>query len=130
MTEKYFHKKIIEVPLYKGKLVIVITNDSDKLNKIVSDHDVDSEIYAHSFYGGLNGHQAFVMALNFNHSFSKITHGTITHEAIHIAHYIADYRGFIADFENDEPITYLAGWIANEVYKFIDKHNFKPSLNK
>ena len=83
------------------------------------------EIYAHSWFESYKGREGFIMILNFENDFRKITHGVIVHEAIHISNYIALERDIDPDFENDEPIAYLAEWITDEVYKFIKKSNFK-----
>jgi hypothetical protein len=43
---------------------------------------------------------------------SKMTTPIITHEAIHAALAILDYCGIQIVAGNDEPLAYLAGWIA------------------
>ena len=59
--------------------------------------------------------------MNFNNKLRKIHHGTITHESIHIAHFILGAIGLKESYENDEAETYLAEWITDESYKFIKK---------
>lgn len=121
---KYLHLKELEVPLYRGKLVIILTNDKEKLQKYIPDFE-DKEPYAHTWLINWKGKQGFVIVLNFDNSYRKIHNGTITHEAIHATHFIAQERGLEADFQNDEPITYLAEFITDEVYKLMKKHKFE-----
>lgn len=124
MDLNHLHLKELEVPLYRGKLVIILTNDKEQLQKYIPDFE-DEEPYAHTGLVNWKGHQGFVIVLNFENSFRKMHNGTITHEAIHATHLIAQKRGIEADFLNDEPITYLAEFITDEIYKLMTKHNFK-----
>jgi hypothetical protein len=44
---------------------------------------------------------------------SMMNANNITHEAIHAAINILDYCGVKTTVDNDEPLAYLAGWIAS-----------------
>ncbi len=121
--KEYLHIKYLEIPIYRAYLIIIITNSCEKLEKRIPDFNDDS-LYAQSRYINFKGRQGFAAAFNFDSIGRKITHGCIAHESIHLANFIADYRGFKADFYNDEPIAYLVDWITDEIYKFIMKCNF------
>lgn len=123
MSKKYFYKEEQDVPIYRGRLVVIISNDKDKLKSFIPYFE-DNEIYAHSFMLDWKGKEGFVIALNFNNKHRPIHIGTIAHEAVHVAHLIAEHRGVIPDFVNDEPIAYLVEWIVDEVIKLMEKHNF------
>lgn len=123
---KYLHLKELEVPLYRGKLVIILTNDKAELQKYIPDF-MDEEPYAHTWLVNWKGKQGFVIILNFNNSRRKIHHGTIAHEAIHATHFIAQERGIKADFLNDEPIAYLAEFITDHVYELMEKHELEAT---
>lgn len=123
--EEYLYIKEINIPIYRGCFVIIITNSQTKLKKYLPDFP-NEEIYAHSWCVKYKREQGFIMVLNFENDFRKIKHGVITHEVIHIAHFIAEYRAIDPSFTNDESIAYLAEWITDEVYKFIEKYNYKP----
>lgn len=126
--KEYIYLKEQLIPFYSGYFVIILTNSISKLEKYIPNvKKKNSEVYAHSFYESYKGHQGFILVLNFDNDV-KIKHGTITHEAYHIANFIGSERGFIADFDNDEPLAYLAGWITDECYKFINVNKFKPEL--
>lgn len=116
--KKYLYRKDKPIPLYRGALVIVLTNSKKKLKNHLNDFGKGG-IYAHSILSSYKGRQGFFLILNMHNKYRKIKHGIITHEAIHIAHFIADLRGIKPDHNNDEPITYLSEWITDQVYKFI-----------
>jgi len=126
--KKHLYKKAINIPIYRGKFVIVITNSVKRIQKHISNFWEDGEtkdLYAHSFYGSYQGTQGFYMILNFDNSYRKIYHGVIAHEAIHLAQRIVTMRGVKLDVENDEPVAYLVEWITDETYKFIKQNKFK-----
>lgn len=47
----------------------------------------------------------------------------LTHESIHAAGFVLEMAGIDIDIENDEPLAYLAGWIAEEINKRYIKYN-------
>ena len=118
MPKEYVMIRDYDVPLYRGKLIIVISNSIEKLKAKVPEFN-RSRIYAHSFGINYKGRTGYAMILNFENDFAAMTHGCITHEAIHLAHFVADDKGFVADFNNDEPIAYLAEWITDKAYEFM-----------
>lgn len=122
---EYLHKRVISIPLYGGKLVVILTNSTEQLQKYIpSCHDESP--YAHAYYINWKGHQGFTVVLNFDRENVKITHGAITHEAFHIMRFIARERGFDADFDKDEePCAYLIDWVTDEIYKTMKKYNKK-----
>lgn len=124
--DKYLHKKVTEIPLYKGKLLIIFSNCADKVKAVYPDFE-DPDVYAHAIYTHVKGWDSFIVLLNFDNKLSRISPGVIAHEAVHTANSIARERGVQSDFLNDEPIAYLAEWITDEVYKFMAKHGFKAS---
>lgn len=121
---KYLHLKEQKIPLYRGKLVMILTNSKKKLRKHVPEYKGET-LYAHAIYTDWNGVQGFAIVLNFNNKFRKIHHGTIAHEVIHITNFISDMRDIRLDLVNDEPIAYLAEWITDQIYAFVRKHKFK-----
>lgn len=119
IKEKYFHKKAINVPIYVGKLVLILSNDYECIKKELPILENEDYFFAHSVLNGYKGHTGFFMILNFDYYFTSLKHGTIAHEAVHIADYIFDTVGATHDINNPEPFTYLVAWVTNEVYKFI-----------
>ena len=43
MSKKHLHLKELEVPLYRGKLVIILTNDKEQLQKYIGSLDYGQE---------------------------------------------------------------------------------------
>jgi hypothetical protein len=116
--------KLTDIPIYKGKLLTIITNNKQELLVKFPDIEIKENIYAHARVIYYKGSHTLTTIFNFNAN-SKITYGIIAHEALHIANMIAEHRGIIPDFQNDEPITYLTEWITNEIHKFIEKEGFQ-----
>lgn len=114
--DKYYHEKEVSIPLYSGKAIIIFTNDGEKLKKYPHLFYED-DFYAYSYFD-VEHSDDFYIVLNFNHPYKKITHGVVSHESLHLTDFILNDRGVVADFENDEPITYLLNWVVDEVYKF------------
>lgn len=53
----------------------------------------------------------------------------ITHESIHAALRILEYVGYMPDYNNQEPLTYLAGWIASCCEKVKNnKHELSDTI--
>lgn len=129
MTDKYFYITHKTFPLYRGLLVITITNDLEKLAEYDSyfkDHPI---VYAHTVGNHeYKGKQAFQIILNPDSSKRKLYHSTIAHEAIHAANLLLDARGVVITQNNDEPLTYLVDWIIDEVYKYLRKLNLYDKI--
>jgi hypothetical protein len=126
---EYIYIKEKEIPLYRGKLVIVLTNSVSEVKKINPTYSHDF-VYASTFFGNWKGMQGFFVIFNFDHKNYAVYNGTITHEALHCANFIGEARGIVNDGVNDEPFAYLAEWITDEIYKFINKYNVKVMLKK
>lgn len=124
MKNEYLHLKYSEIPLYRGYLVVILTNSCKKLKSRIPEF-TDEELYAQCRSIPFKGRQGHAVVFNFHSGKRAITPGCIAHEAVHIAGFIASDRGFIPDFRNDEPIAYLVDWITDEIHKLVKKHNFK-----
>ena len=126
--KKYLHIKKVNIPLYVGKLVIIFSNDEERLKKEYPDVYLENT-YSYAYFDAETDSDNFYMVLNFHHPIKQICHGNISHESLHIANFILNDRGIVADFENDEPVTYLLDWVANEVYKFARDKKMKIQYN-
>lgn len=125
--KEYLYLKKHEIPLYKSEFGIIFTNSVIKLKEIINGYDSD-DIYGHAVESNFEDKQAFLMILNFHYPGFPMTHGSIAHEVLHVVRYIANSKGFSYDFNNDEPIAYLAGWLTDKTYEFIAERRFKISL--
>jgi hypothetical protein len=123
IKKDYIHIEESDIPIYKGKLVIILTDSKKKLNKILPDFK-DDEIYGHAWLAPYKNRAGYIIILNPTNSYS-ITHGVVSHEALHIVSFISKDRGIIMDPDNDEPLTYLIEYITDEVYRVLNKYKFK-----
>ena len=119
----YFHKIEKSFPIYRGRFVIILSNDRDKLVNMLPDVDFDY-LYAHSVLTSWKGMEGYIVILNMDSQYRKIHMGTIAHEAVHIANMLFEQRGITLSAVNDEPFAYLVEWIVDEIHKFINKNNF------
>ena len=116
--------KHYEIPLYRGNLVVVISNDIDKIKALFpADLFNDENIYAHTLYGNCRGQQDFYIVLNPYSKYRKMYHGTIAHEALHATSFLLDKRGIQIDVNNDEPQAYLIEWVTDKVYETLRINN-------
>lgn len=120
-------EKSVKIPIYRGYLVLVLSDNIDNVKDKIYDFD-SHEVYAHSILSNYKGMEGYYMILNPSDIKAKSIHGLIAHEAVHIANMLAESRGFIADLSNDEPIAYLVEWIVNNVIEMIKKLNI--NINK
>lgn len=127
--EKYLHIYSSNIPLYRGKFVVIITNNRDELIEILPEF-TDEEIYGHTILSNWKGHQAVFAVFNFHNPFRPMTQGVITHESIHFASAICGDRAILADHDNDEAFAYLAEWAADQIWSVISKHGFRLHVKK
>jgi hypothetical protein len=118
--------KSLDIPLYKMRLHIVVTEDFKKDREVINKkyHQDFPEDY--SFLGiseRRSGH-CFVMLNIEKHkkNYSAKTWkeellATIAHEAVHICNFVHIARGLKLDVNNDESQAYLTDWIFREIYK-------------
>lgn len=120
MKSIYKHK-VVRIPIYTGNLFILLTNNPEKLPEEAQDSSID--LHAMSFMNEHKKRVAFYVVYNF-WGVSKIYHGVIAHEIRHCVDTIANYHGLETTNIN-EHLTYLTGWITDEVYKFILSEGIK-----
>lgn len=124
MIEDYIHFKAIKIPLYPGKLVIVLSNSCEKVKELLPAFD-RSFFFASTWPSAYKGKKAYFIVINFHNGFDKVTHGTIAHECVHATNMVLDDVGIHADLVNDEAQAYLLTWMVDQVHKFAEKNNFK-----
>lgn len=127
MNEGYIRFKALDIPIYRGKFIIIVSNDANKVKKYLPEFR-DKSPYAHTWQINWNGNQGFAVVFNFENEHRPIFNGTIAHEALHVVDFILEDRGVQPDFINDEPSAYLLEWIVDEIYRFCEKYSFKPTM--
>lgn len=129
MQELIFHKQAFQIPLYRGYLVVVISNDIAKTKELFPKEIFDNNtVYAHCVYGNYKGQQGFYIVINPFSKYRSIFHGTIAHEALHACSFLLRQRGIEIDASNDEPQAYLIEWITDKVYEVLKKFNYTNKI--
>ncbi len=123
MNKKPF-LSVTKIPIYDGVFVLAVTDTPKRYSVLAPLNDLET-LNAHAFCASHEGMQGYFVALNLLNKNHSITNGVITHEAMHIVHFIADYAGIKVDTENDEALAYLIGWIVDEIYQTLSKKGFK-----
>lgn len=104
----------IPIPIYFGKLTIIIVSDwmeLDMIHKI----KVDENLYDAVVFEIKNNDEYLV-------AIKKVEWSIIAHEVVHIVNAIFLKCGVELDRRNDEPQAYLTGWIINEIDKHIKEN--------
>lgn len=128
--------EFIKAPLFKLHMALVIVDNPKELSDFLGEHGdeegarlfgEDDEIYAHTVKGCLNKKDkdyavdCLYVIFNGNHT-SKLTHGVIAHESLHVMGTIMARSGWHFDFSNDEPQAYLIEWLVNTITDFLIKN--------
>jgi len=122
-VKKYIKVKAKRIPLYRGYLVIILSNSQKRVRKIIPEFH-EPYIYAHSYFSNYKNRQGFFMILDPLAKYRAIKSGVVAHEAVHLASMIAYRRGFEPDFNNDEPLAYLTEWIVDFAHQTIKKNGW------
>jgi hypothetical protein len=122
--ETFFYKKVVKIPMYGGNFIIVFTNDTEKICKIVNTPPNGVQhLYAHTFHNFMyQGYESFAVCFNFWDTM-PVTLGTLMHEITHCGNRILLSREFEPDWINDEAEAYLKAWMGDEVYTFMKQCN-------
>ena len=129
---EYHYIKGKEIPIYKGKLYVVVSNDYEKVEKLIPGFDKwsNGELYAHSFLVTYKGEEGIFIILNFDHEYEKMTYGVIVHELRHAADLVAQRRGLNTTPQNTENNAYLMEWMANTVFLELIRWGFVPQFSR
>lgn len=126
-----FYKKVIPIPIYRGRFIIILTDDKEELRKKTGFGDYtlgsfEEYIFAHHVFSDYNGWQGYHVVLNPNYEYKDISPGVVAHECLHFVLELFKERGIEPDVDNPEPATYLLEWAVEEVHKFMDQ-KIKPT---
>ncbi len=112
-------KKTLEIPIYYGKLTIVLDKDLSYIErnfKTKSLSDFGAVTLKHP-----NKYRHYIVAFTDSKHLSNIAH-----EIIHLKNHIYLDCAMEIDRYNDEPEAYLVGWLFDEIYNFLIKS--KPKI--
>lgn len=103
--------KIVPIPIYFGKLIIVKTDNFKEVNKVYKTKAKNKLYDAVVFETIKEGHHVVAIKV--------VNWSVIAHETVHLVNNIFLECGIQLDRVNDEPQAYLTGWIINEIDKFL-----------
>ena len=128
----HYYIKGKDIPIYKGKLYIVASNDYEKVCTLIPNFEEISkgELYGHTLLMNYKGVESIFIVLNFDHEFEKMTYGDIIHEIRHACDLLAQRRGLDTTPQNTENNAYIEGWIANTVFLELIRWGFVPNKKK
>lgn len=113
-------KHIVPIPIYNGKLVIIVTTNIKKVaeqynvvSKTTSNNDFDIITFVCPTKKGITRY--------FYVQKADVSYGAIAHDAKHIVNEIFKDRGQELDLYNDEAECYLLGWVVNQIHININK---------
>jgi hypothetical protein len=124
MSKKFLHQEVIDIPIYKGKLVILLSNSGKLVNSITPIFDKKEEVFATAIAGPYQEHQGYYVIFDPTHRI-KLTAGCVAHEAVHLASYLFMDSGVHLDLGNDEPAAYLTEWFVDRIHEVLNKHEYK-----
>lgn len=133
-----FYRQRKQIPIYDSiYLEIIISDETDKLNKITEDNEdsyfaqVSKRYFkSTSVKGPSCFKKAVVVILNPNDKFTPITNKTMVHESIHIKNIVFKTIGYIQKGDNDEAEAYFTEWIFGELESFYNKVMLKENGRK
>ena len=108
----------IELPIYENNIIVIIdsweeANQQYDLNFTKEDYTADGwTIHNH---GNLDSEDILVMLKTDTANYS-----IICHELFHCVSAVCSKKGIKMDIENDEPLAYLQGYLADKIFQFVD----------
>ena len=106
------NKKTIKIPIYCGKLTIIIDKDLKYVEKKYKTIALDS--FGAVTLQNKSQYRHYIVA------FTDVNHlSNIAHEIVHIKNYIYQDCAMELDRFNDEPEAYLTGWLFDQIYNFL-----------
>lgn len=107
----------VDIPIYYGKLIIVISNNYPKVAKRYKIEEDISKAGAFVWNDEKNDQLRYYVCVDEN-----IENHLIAHEVVHLVNLIFLDRHIELDRQNDEPQAYLTAWIFKQIEDFlIDK---------
>lgn len=108
----------VDIPIYHGYLRIVIAKDYVKAAKRLKIDDEGNDLNSLGAFVCTSrddlGYECYNVFLH-----KDIDHDLIAHEVVHLVNAIYVRKKITLDPHNDEPQSYLTGWITGEIYKAL-----------
>lgn len=107
-------KKTIKIPIYRGKLTMILAKDLSYIEKNYTEVSLDN--YGAVFLINKSQHKHYIVAFTDSGDL-----GLVAHEIVHLKNEIFKDCGVKPDLINDEAEAYLTGYLFDEIYKFLNK---------
>ncbi len=113
----------IELPIYNIDIILIIADDWSLVKKKY-DLDLDPEDLGTCaitllYPGDKNTISEVYLLMRPEY----LDYNTLCHELLHIVFCVCDLKSIKADINNEEPLTYLQGYIGEKLFEFRDKYN-------
>lgn len=105
-------KKTISIPIYCGKITIILDKDLSYVEKKYKTKSLKD--FGAVTLKDKSKYRNYVVAFEYS------TGSIIAHEIVHLINYIYLDCGIELDRMNDENQAYLTGWLFDEIYNFLN----------
>ena len=127
----------IWIPIYDKQITVILVNSIDDASmpyiakQLEAPLDELREIVTSGSEGlTLYNRSKLWCALVFPIKGNTLSIESLSHECFHAAHRIASYVSIVFDFENQEPIAYLMGYLAEQVSILLHKRGIMLGRGK
>lgn len=110
--------KEISIPIYFGKLVIIFTDELERLNPLYNTNIKEDDYDAVVFLDKPESNTVIV-------AIKKKDWSVIAHETVHVVNAIFLSCNIQLDRNNDEPQAYLTGWVIQQIDDFLKEVEIK-----
>ena len=111
----------IELPIYNLDIVFIIQDNWEHYNKKFKLNLDSDELQAHAVTTVHSEykekHELFLLLKP-----KYLDYNTLCHELMHLVMYICELKGIRPEQDNDEPLAYLQGYLAEKLFIFRDKY--------
>lgn len=113
-------RRNVFIPLYYGKLQIVVAKDLRKaMNKVgepIPQDWIPENYDGFVTWGTKDNHHYYTVFI-----LPTVSHSTVAHEALHITNRILQDINHTPTFLADEPQAYLLGWVVKQIHLVLNK---------
>jgi len=104
--------KEVSIPIYFGKLVMIFTDELEKLNPVYKTNIKEDDYDAVVFLDKPESDKVIV-------AIKRKDWSVIAHETVHVVNAIFLSCNIQLDRNNDEPQAYLTGWVVQQIDDFL-----------
>ena len=114
--------KEVSIPIYFGTLVMIFTNELEKLNPVYKTNIKEDDYDAVVFLDKPESDKVIV-------AIKRKDWSVIAHETVHVVNAIFLSCNIQLDRNNDEPQAYLTGWVVQQIDDFLKEVESKLEQN-